>query len=60
MVFPEDPTYPKAIARWAFTAERNCAVVAFVKDEADIAAMIKFAVSSKLEIAVKGFYPTPL
>jgi FAD/FMN-containing dehydrogenase len=36
------------------TSRRPAGVVAFVKDEEDVAAAIKFATDAKLEIAIKG------
>lgn len=54
IVTPEDPSYAKAIARWAGNAERKAAVVAYVKDNADVAAAIKYARANGLPIAVVG------
>ncbi|KAF5326847.1 hypothetical protein D9619_005057 [Psilocybe cf. subviscida] len=54
IVTPEHPSYAKAIARWAGNAERKAAVVAYVKDNADVAAAIKYARVNGLPIAVVG------
>lgn len=54
VVTPTDPGYKEAITRWAANAERNAKVVAFVKDEADVALAIKYAGSNGLSIAVRG------
>ncbi|KAF9459412.1 hypothetical protein BDZ94DRAFT_1268376 [Collybia nuda] len=48
------PGYAEAIARWAINAERKAAIVAFVKDTADITAAIKHARKHKLQIAIRG------
>jgi FAD/FMN-containing dehydrogenase len=54
LVFPEDPDYSAAIARWSITAERNAAVVAFVKTNEDVAIAIKYARHNNLPIAIRG------
>jgi hypothetical protein len=53
-VLPSDEGYKDSLKRWSVLAEREAGVVAFVKDENDVAAAVKFAVSQKLEIAIKG------
>lgn len=54
LVHPTDPDYPAAIARWAANAERKAKLVAFVKDEQDVALAIKYAKTNKLPIAIRG------
>ncbi|KAH9894367.1 FAD-binding domain-containing protein [Cubamyces lactineus] len=54
LVQPGDPGYGQAIARWAKNAARKAAVVAFVKDEADVASAIAYARKAGLPIAIKG------
>ena len=54
LILPDHPEYTKAIARWCHTAERFAGLVAFVRDEEDVALVIRFTVSEKMEIAVKG------
>jgi FAD/FMN-containing dehydrogenase len=54
VITPTDPGYEEAIARWAANAKRKAKVVAFVKDEADVALAIKYARSNVLPIAIKG------
>lgn len=51
---PTDPQYPAAIARWAVNAQRKAAVVAFVKDEQDVALAINYARRHGLPIAIRG------
>ena len=54
IVTQADAGYETAIARWAMNAARRAKVVAFVKDESDVAAAIKYAQTEKLPIAVKS------
>ncbi|KAG6889276.1 hypothetical protein C0992_005800 [Termitomyces sp. T32_za158] len=54
IVTPDDADYPKAIARWAINAQRRAKVVAFVRDEEDVRAAIKYARDSDLSIAIRG------
>jgi FAD/FMN-containing dehydrogenase len=54
LVLPTDTGYRASLKRWSVLAERNAGVVAFVKDEEDVAAAVKFAVAEKVEIAIKG------
>jgi FAD/FMN-containing dehydrogenase len=54
LVLPEDADYPAAIARWSITAERNAAIVAFVKTNEDVELAIKYAKANKLPIAIRG------
>jgi hypothetical protein len=54
LVLPSHEGYRDSLKRWSVLAERQAGVVAFVKDEDDVAAAVKFAVSEKLEIAIKG------
>jgi len=54
LVLSSDAGYKDSLKRWSVLAERQAGVVAFVKDEDDVAAAVKFAVEAKLEIAIKG------
>jgi len=54
MVLPSDAEYKDSLKRWSVLAERQAGMIAFVKDEDDVAAAVKFAVEAKLEIAIKG------
>jgi hypothetical protein len=54
LVLPTDTGYRASLKRWSVLAERNAGVVAFVKDEEDVAAAVKFAVAEKVEIAIKS------
>jgi len=54
LVTPTHPEYESAIARWAINAQRRASIVAFVKDEADVALAIKYAQDHTLPIAIRG------
>jgi FAD/FMN-containing dehydrogenase len=54
LVLPTDNNYKESVKRWSILAERPAGVVAFVRDEGDVSAAVKFAVEAKLEIAIKG------
>ncbi|KAL1744132.1 hypothetical protein HDZ31DRAFT_39424, partial [Schizophyllum fasciatum] len=48
------PDYRDAIRRWARSAERQAAVVAFIKDSSDAAIAIAYARSNGLPLAIRG------
>ena len=54
IVRPEDVGYDEAIKRWAANAARKASVIAFVKDEQDVALAIKHARDNGLSIAIRG------
>lgn len=54
LVLPTDNNYKESVKRWSILAERPAGVVAFVRDEADVSAAVKFAVEAKLEVAIRG------
>jgi FAD/FMN-containing dehydrogenase len=54
IVKPGDLSYDSAIARWAGNASRKASLVAFVRDEADVALAIKHAKDNSLSIAIRG------
>jgi FAD/FMN-containing dehydrogenase len=54
LITPKDPGYDLAISRWAKNAARRARLVAFVKDEEDVALAIQFAKGNKLPLAVKS------
>lgn len=54
IVTPEDPGYDVAIARWAANATRRAAVVAYVRDAADVTRAIAYARRTGLPIAIRG------
>ena len=54
LVRPGDPGYDDALKRWAANAARKASVVAFVKDEQDVAFAIKYARDRGLPIAIRG------
>jgi FAD/FMN-containing dehydrogenase len=54
LVKPGDPGYDDALKRWAANAVRKASVVAFVKDEKDVALAIKYARDTGLPIAIRG------
>jgi FAD/FMN-containing dehydrogenase len=53
IVTPDDEGYTQAIARWAINAERNARVVAFVKDNDDVALALKYAQTNNLQVAIR-------
>ncbi|KAF5363801.1 hypothetical protein D9756_000780 [Leucocoprinus leucothites] len=60
VVTPGHPDYGKSLHRWARNAERNAAVVIFVKDEADVSTVILFAKENRLPIAIRGGGHSPI
>ena len=54
LVVPGDPDYEQAIARWARNSTKRAKVVAFVKDPQDVSAVLKFAKTAGLRVAIKG------
>ena len=54
IVTPSDPTYTSAIARWAGNTIRRAKVVAFPKDQDDVALAIAYAKSHNLSLAIRG------
>jgi len=59
LILPADDTYKESLERWSILAERPAGVVAFVRDEDDVSAAVKFAVEAKLEIAIRGMSTRP-
>jgi len=57
LILPTDGNYKESLNRWSILAERLAGVVAFVRDEEDVSAAVKFAVGAKLEIAIRGTSP---
>jgi len=53
-VTPDHPDYESALGRWSKSAQRNAQIVAFVKDEQDVALCIRYARDNKLHFAIKG------
>ncbi|KZS97688.1 FAD-binding domain-containing protein [Sistotremastrum niveocremeum HHB9708] len=54
LVLPGDPDYANAIARWAINAERKARYVTFPKDTQAVSAIVNWADSNNIPIAVKG------
>ena len=54
IVLPSDEGYQDAIHRWAVNAQKPAAAVLYVKDDADIAAAVAFAVQHRVDFAVRG------
>ncbi len=54
VVTPDHPDYEKSLHRWSRNAEKNAAVIVFVKDSNDVAAAIHHARTNKLPIAIHG------
>ena len=57
LILPTDDNYKESLKRWSILAEKLAGVVAFVRDEGDVSAAVKFAVDAKLEIAIRGTSP---
>src|ERR1700733_2334130 len=53
IVTPDDEGYTQAIARWAANAERKARVVAFVKENDDVALALKHARKNSLQVAIR-------
>ena len=53
-ITPEHPEYAKSIARWASNTECRAKAVAFVKDAADVASVLKYAQDNGFPIAIRG------
>jgi len=54
LITPEHPEYEKALTRWAANSRRRAAIVAFVRDEADVTLALKYAKKNGLAIAIRG------
>ncbi|EKM80429.1 hypothetical protein AGABI1DRAFT_128103 [Agaricus bisporus var. burnettii JB137-S8] len=54
VITPGHPDYENSLKRWAVNAEKKAAVVVFIKDEADAAAAILYALKNDLPIAIRG------
>jgi hypothetical protein len=54
LISSADSDYRESLKRWSVLAEKPAGLVAFVKDEDDVSAAVKFGVKAKLEIAIKG------
>jgi FAD/FMN-containing dehydrogenase len=54
LVTPSDPDYQTAILRWAKNAQRNPALVAYVKSEEDVARVINFATDQCIPLVVRS------
>nr|XP_018266871.1 uncharacterized protein I303_00851 [Kwoniella dejecticola CBS 10117]OBR89029.1 hypothetical protein I303_00851 [Kwoniella dejecticola CBS 10117] len=53
LVLPSDEGYEKSLKRWASTAQKKAGLVAFVKVEEDIIAILRFVRKNSLDLAVK-------
>ena len=49
----DDDGYTQAVARWAANAERKARVVAFVKDDDDVALALNYARTNNLQVAIR-------
>ncbi|KAF9452162.1 FAD-binding domain-containing protein [Macrolepiota fuliginosa MF-IS2] len=54
VITPDHPEYGKSLQRWAVNAERNAAVVVFVKNESDVSTAISYARTNNLPVAIRG------
>lgn len=53
IVTPGDEGYTQAIARWSAITQCNARVVAFVKDNDDVALSLKYARKNNLNVAIR-------
>lgn len=53
IVTPGDEGYTQAIARWSAITQRKARVVAFVKDNDDVALALKYARENNLHVAIR-------
>lgn len=54
LITPEHPEYEQSLTRWAANSRRRAAIVAFVRDAADVALALKYAQGNGLQLAVRG------
>ena len=54
IILRDHPNYQEAIRRWARSAERRAAIVAYIKGSADAAIALAYARQHGLPIAIKG------
>ena len=54
IILPSDPTYNESLKRWSRLAEKEAGAVIFVKTNKDVSEVIKYAVSNKIDLAIKG------
>ena len=54
IITESDREYDKAISRWCKAAERKAKYVAFVKNAEDVSLALRFALSTKLDVAIRG------
>ncbi|PVF97273.1 FAD-binding domain-containing protein [Serendipita vermifera] len=54
LIIPSDPDYQASLRRFAKNAQRNAALVAFVKSSEDVSRVIKFASANSVPLVVRG------
>ena len=54
IILPSDPTDNTSLKRWSRLAEKDAGAVIFVKTNKDVSEVIKYAVSNKIDLAIKG------
>jgi len=54
IILPFDPTYNESLTRWSRLAEKDAGAVIFVKTNKDVSEVITYAVSNKIDLAIKG------
>jgi FAD/FMN-containing dehydrogenase len=54
LITPDHPDYETSLSRWAANAQRRAAIVAFVRDDADVALALRYARGAGLGVAVRG------
>jgi hypothetical protein len=57
IILPSDPAYDESLKRWSRLAEKEAGAVIFVKWSKDVSEVIKYAVSNKIDLAIKGKSP---
>lgn len=54
VITSEHPEYEQAISRWSACSVKRARIVAFVKNDEDVATAIKYASSENIPLAIRG------
>jgi len=54
LITPEHPAYESSIERWSLNSQKKAQLVAYVKDEQDVALIIHYARENSLDLAIKS------
>ena len=54
LITPDHPDYETSIIRWSLSSQKRAQLIAYVKDEQDVALIIKYARENNLDLAIKG------